>query len=138
MSRTKTFKICLMTLLFYMLGSNLSYGQTDSVLMSIDEIRIVGKVLNENQYLRIENKILDSMIIVNNKHIDLLSNSLYNCKNITDQQLKTISGFEEIDRMRVQQINNMIEVHKKEKRKTALKFGGFGVAAGVILMLIFK
>ena len=124
--------------MFFLLGNNLVYGQTDSVLLSIDEVRVVAKVLNENNYLRKENSILDSIIIVNNKHINLLNNSISNYMMINNQQLGVIHSFEEIDRLRVQQINNMMLAHKKDKRMTAIKFGGGGIAVGMILMLILK
>jgi len=107
-------------------------------LLSIDEVRVVAKVLNENNYLRKENSILDSIIIVNNKHINLLNNSISNYMMINNQQLGVIHSFEEIDRLRVQQINNMMLAHKKDKRMTAIKFGGGGIAVGMILMLILK
>jgi hypothetical protein len=128
--------------LLCLLGNNLIYGQTesstDSVLFSIDEVRVMAKVLNENAYLRNENVILDSIIVVNNKHIYLLSNNVTLCRSITEQQLMAITSYQEMDRIRFQQIENIMLSHKKEKRMTAIRFGGGGIAIGMLLMLLFK
>jgi len=106
--------------------------------MSIDEVRIVGRIINENQHLKNEIEILDSMIVVKDKHVFLLQENVTACRSIMEQQISVISSFEEIDRLRVQQINDIHKFHKKDKRKTALRFGGGGVALGILLMLIFN
>ena len=130
-----------MILLFCMLGGNLCYGQTnniDSVLLSIDEVRIVAKIINENNYLRVENGLLDSMITINTEQINVLTSSLSTCQIITEQQTISLKSFSQVDALRVKQINQMMIDHKKDKRKTTVKFTGVGIVLGVIATLLLN
>jgi len=106
--------------------------------MSIDEVRTVGRIINENRHLKTEIDILNSNLIANDKHIFLLQSNVSSYRSITEQQASIILNFEEIDRTRVQQISDMQNFHKKDKRATALKFCGGGIAIGMILMLLLN
>jgi glycerol dehydrogenase-like iron-containing ADH family enzyme len=104
--------------------------------MSIDEVRKVAYIINENTFLKDENKVLDSLLLYSTKTIDLLQTNLEISKRETMETRHMFDECMKLDSIRIQEINAIQQQCKKTKRRTILKAGGGGIIVGIILMLI--
>ena len=127
-----------MILLWIMFGSSLSYGQSkkDSVLISISEAQKIALIINQNDYLKKENIVLDSLVVYSSKTIDLLKESLDASKMESEELKKNYQDCMTIDTIRQQEISAIEKQCKKEKRVSIIKVGGCGTVLGMIVMLL--
>jgi glycerol dehydrogenase-like iron-containing ADH family enzyme len=104
--------------------------------MSIGEVRKVAYIINENSFLKEENKVLDSLVLYSSKTIDLLQTNLELNKTESIILKGMFDDCMKIDVIRQKEIEAIQQQCKKEKRILVLKAGGGGLVAGMILMLI--